>query len=447
MNNLFKVIFLLLLSAMNFSCTEDSTTEPDTETEFIELIPKIDTDFNLSGVISTNVTIAANARVGLVGTTVMAPGTTLTIGAGAKILGDTDGDVSVLIIATNATINAIGTANNPIVFTSENAEGYRSPADWGGLVIAGNAPAKGANIASVEGDENYKHGGTDNADNSGTLRYVRIEFAGFKYDSETELNALGLFGVGSGTTIEYVQTHMGSDDGFEMFGGRVNLSYIVATANEDDQIDCADNYQGTIDYALAVAVKKSDSLIEFDGNGKTNSTANDSIVTVSHMTGLFDSAASGADYVTMWRQSGEYTLEDSYIAVTGSLSDTLLSVDRDGTELTVNTSKFEVSAAALTASQDFGVNEEKGFNRANIFPTQSTNIDDLGGRTATYTVDGATSYAGSISSFNVAPITDIRDLNNRTYTAAITGVTPTDTHLGAFNGTDWTLGWTAFPED
>src|SRR5690606_12690140 len=121
-----------------------------------------------------------------------------------------------------------GTQDRPVVTTAE--EGNKVQQDWGGVVMCGRAAISKGTTASAE-VSGLTYGGTGANDNTGSLRYLRIEYSGYAYSSDKEFDGLSMFGVGNGTTVEYVQVHGGSDDGFEWFGGTVNTKYLVATAN------------------------------------------------------------------------------------------------------------------------------------------------------------------------------------------------------------------------
>ena len=185
-------------------------------------------------------------------------GATLRIQPGTVIKGTLD---TALTITRGSKIEALGTADAPIVFTSAQPEGERQPMDWGGLILLGRAPIQvDGNPATVDetniegfadtfGDR-IRYGGDDPDDSSGTLRYVRIEWAGEVVGEDDELNGLTLGGVGNGTTIEYVQVHGGSDDGIEFFGGTVDAKYLVVSDVEDDAIDWDYGYSGRIQYVV-----------------------------------------------------------------------------------------------------------------------------------------------------------------------------------------------------
>lgn len=188
----------------------------------------------------------------------VANGATLTIAPGTRIEGDVGTTGSSLFVLRGARIIANGTAALPIVFTSSQAAGTRQPGDWGGLVIVGNGIINRADPTLLEGTGttaenpavNYA-GGTDNADNSGTLRYVRVEFAGFGPAQDAELNSFTFAAVGSGTTMEYLESLSGLDDAFEWFGGAVDGKYFVSYESGDDHFDMAEGYIGRLQYLIA----------------------------------------------------------------------------------------------------------------------------------------------------------------------------------------------------
>jgi Fibronectin type III domain len=199
--------------------------------------------------ITSDTTLTADTRWVLSGFIKVANGATLTIEPGTTIVGDTAVAGSSLFILRGAQIMAEGTATAPIVFTSMRPEGSRAPGDWGGLLIIGNGINNRSGTFVTEGPaeaaEEYS-GGTDNADNSGVLRYVRIEFAGFDISGGAgqELNALSMYVVGSGTTLEFVQTLAGLDDAFEWWGGAVDGRFLVSYEAGDDHFDWTEGYRG-----------------------------------------------------------------------------------------------------------------------------------------------------------------------------------------------------------
>lgn len=180
----------------------------------------------------------------------VADGSELTIEAGTVIKGDKDTKAA-LIIEPGAKIYAEGTASQPIVFTSAQAAGSRRPGDWGGLIICGRAK-NNQTTQQIEGGPRTKHGGDNDADNSGILKYVRVEFAGYPFERDKEINGITFGSVGSGTTVDYVQVSYSNDDSFEWFGGTVNCKHLVAFKGWDDDFDTDNGFSGHVQYALAV---------------------------------------------------------------------------------------------------------------------------------------------------------------------------------------------------
>jgi hypothetical protein len=208
--------------------------------------------------ITTNTTWVVDNVYRLKGFRKVANGATLTIAPGTRIEGDVGTTGSSLFVLRGARIDANGTAALPIVFTSSQAAGTRQPGDWGGLVVVGNGIINRADPTILEGTGttaenpvvNYA-GGTDNADNSGRLRYVRVEFGGFGPAQDTELNSFTFAAVGSGTTLEYLESLSGLDDAFEWFGGAVDGKYFVSYESGDDHYDMAEGYIGRLQYLIA----------------------------------------------------------------------------------------------------------------------------------------------------------------------------------------------------
>jgi hypothetical protein len=218
----------------------------------------------LTGNITADRTLTADTTYTLSGYVKVKSGATLHIQPGTKIIGDTLIDGSSLWITRGGKIDAQGTAENPIVFTSARAAGTRQPGDWGGIIIVGNATdnrSVGGGVASLftEGPqgsgqnvgENYGGGNNPN-DNSGVMRYVRIEFAGFAVLPDQELNCLSMYAVGRGTTLEYIEAMSGLDDSFEFFGGSVDARYLVSYEAGDDHFDWTEGFNGRLQYIIGM---------------------------------------------------------------------------------------------------------------------------------------------------------------------------------------------------
>ena len=185
------------------------------------------------------VTLDATKVYKLTGAVAVKAGGTLVIPAGTRI--EASGGTSAYItVEQDGKIFANGTASSPIVMTSPNP----TPGSWGGLVICGKAPINKGTTATAEVG-NATYGGTNVSDNSGILKFVRIEYAGAIFTGDKEFNGLSLFGVGNGTTIDNISLINGSDDGIEFFGGTVNVSNIVSVSNEDDAFDWTEGWNGT----------------------------------------------------------------------------------------------------------------------------------------------------------------------------------------------------------
>lgn len=183
-------------------------------------------------------------------------GATLTIQPGTIIKGDPVSP-GTLVITRGAKIQAIGTPTQPIIMTSGQPAGQRAAGDWGGLLILGKAPINdpaGERLAEGGIDPVLGlYGGTDPNDNSGTLRYVRIEYAGVAYQPNNETNGLTLGGVGKGTIIDHVQVSYGGDDGFEWFGGNVDSKYLVVQATLDDMFDTDYGFTGRVQFVVGLS--------------------------------------------------------------------------------------------------------------------------------------------------------------------------------------------------
>ena len=177
-------------------------------------------------------------------------GAELTLEPGTVIKGDKNTKAA-LIVERGGKLYAKGTAEAPIVFTSAQAPGSRKPGDWGGVILCGKASNNNGEQA-IEGGPRTKHGGSDNADSSGALSYVRIEFAGYPFQKDQEINGLTLGSVGSGTQLDHIQVSFSNDDSYEWFGGTVNAKYLVAYSGWDDDFDTDNGFSGKVQYALSI---------------------------------------------------------------------------------------------------------------------------------------------------------------------------------------------------
>ena len=234
---------------------------------------------------------------------------TLTIDAGTVIFGKTGTPGGTLIVQRGSKIIAIGTADKPIVFTSEKAIGSRNAGDWGGVVLCG----KSANnittststgtpgIEELEGSYGGFHGGgasPDLADNSGTLQYVRVEFAGYPINPNQEINGITFGSVGSGTTIDHVQVTYANDDSFEWFGGTVNAKNIIAYKGIDDDFDTDNGFSGHVQFGLGIrdaGIADQSGSNGFESDNDANGSSNTPVTAAefSNMTIIGGKATSG----------------------------------------------------------------------------------------------------------------------------------------------------------
>ncbi len=180
----------------------------------------------------------------------VADGAELTIEPGTVIKGD-KATKAALIIERGAKLYAKGTATEPIVFTSAQPAGQRRPGDWGGLILCGRAN-NNQTEQQIEGGPRSKHGGNDNEDCSGILSYVRVEFAGYPFQTDKEINGITFGSVGSKTQVDHVQVSYSNDDSYEWFGGTVNCKYLVSYRGWDDDFDTDNGFSGHVQFALSV---------------------------------------------------------------------------------------------------------------------------------------------------------------------------------------------------
>ena len=208
--------------------------------------------------ITTNTTWTAGNIYKLVGFRKVGNGVTLTIEAGTKIVGDFATLGSSLFVLRGARLVANGTAAAPVVFTSSQPDGQRQPGDWGGLIIIGNAIDNRSGTVNVEGTGTSAdnpfiqyNGGNNDADNSGELHYVRVEYAGYATVQDAEFNSFSFAAVGSGTQLDHLEALNGLDDSFEFWGGAVDGKFLVSYEAGDDHYDMSEGYHGRLQFLIA----------------------------------------------------------------------------------------------------------------------------------------------------------------------------------------------------
>jgi hypothetical protein len=454
----------------------------------------------LQGTLATQTLVATNPYL-LKGQVFIPNGVTLTIPAGTVIKGD-KATKAVLVVQPGGKLIAEGTANNPIVFTSNQSVGERDRGDWGGIVVLGNAFVNQASKPAIEGiSPNQSYGSsiaeaatpsTNATENSGSLKYVRIEYAGVELTPNNETNSLTLGAVGSGTTVEYVQVSFGGDDGFEWFGGTVNAKYLVSLSTWDDDFDTDFGWGGKVQWGLAVrnpffADQSGSNAFESDnqanGNAITNvcdGTTNTGCTrgTFSNITVLgprdLQSRGISANY-----QNALHIRRRSAISIFNSFFSGYrvgLRIDDQGTldNLTSGDGKHgyniltvpgtTVTGASTTAADAaFATGLSSGDATAintywtsnnntvinNISSSNNTTLfADMGIASGLYWA-GQTS-ANYPSNPNFALVAGVANANNLSTGANFTdgklsgGFFTTTTYRGAFGATDWTDGWAEF---
>lgn len=279
-----KTTLFLLLSTMVFFITscEKQIVESTNKTYQIRDVEIDGTTYSvLEGVVNENLTLSSDYNWLLSGGVFVEEGSTLTIPVGQTIYASTD-VTTFLSIKQGGKIIAQGSQNNPIVFTPLKQN--PTYGDWGGIIINGYAKLNTGLTAEGEGGTGV-YGGNDDEDNSGILRYVRVEYAGKILGTDNELNGFSFNGVGSGTIVEYIQAYKGSDDGLEFFGGSVNVRYAVSTHNQDDSFDWTHGWRGKGQYWYCQqGVDGGDRGIEADNNADDNTLEPYSNPTIANVT-------------------------------------------------------------------------------------------------------------------------------------------------------------------
>ena len=251
MKKLFNLLMVAFLAVSFVACDDDDAETPVISGE--EFTTEQANGMTvISGSTEESFTMSAGTKYLLRGFVYVKDGATLTIEPGTVVMGE-KGSKGTLIIERGGMIMAQGTASKPIVFTSAQPAGSRAAGDWGGLIILGNAPVNLGAGARIEGGVDREYGGSDAADNSGTLQYVRIEYPGIAFQPDNEINGLTLGGVGAGTTIDYVQVSYSGDDSFEWFGGTVNAKHLIAYKTVDDMFDTDNGYAGKLQFLVGIS--------------------------------------------------------------------------------------------------------------------------------------------------------------------------------------------------
>ena len=395
----------------------------------------------------------------LAGRIFVTDGATLTINPGTEIFGDTDAsETPALIVTRGARLNAVGTAHEPIVFTSGNPEGARITGDWAGVALLGNASINSGscvddgNPATMDacdapgflegrlegidvGDERARFGGIDDSSNCGDLQYVRIEFAGAELSPDNELNGLTVGGCGSATNISHVQVHRGKDDGIEFFGGTAGMDHVVISGASDDSLDWDLGWRGEVQFLVIHQFPGiGDNGIEADNLGSDEDAEPRSNPTLFNVTMIGTPDTRGM----VLREGTRGTLRNFVVHGFGS-------------------EPVDIRAAEIDLSNEWPLHlsiESSFFFGNGEYPAESGEEDDDGGfNEQTSIEDMARSNAVDVDPA-FGELTTTTNEYMPTNDALDGMATPTfgDTgadYAGAMapNVTDgWTAGWTAYPE-
>ena len=360
--------------------------------------------------ITENVTLETGKTYTLNGGVHVKSGATLTIQPGVTIVAQHDETVDYILIEQGAKIDAQGTAAQPIVMTSEKKEAGA----WGGLHICGYAHTNNGSGKSEIGNAPY--GGNNDADNSGTLKYIRLEYTGYAFDEEHEANGVSFYGVGNGTTVEHLQAYQGSDDGFEFFGGSVNVKYMVVTSCSDDSFDWTEGWNGKAQFLVAYQEGESslgyacDCLMECDNNGTNNAATPVAHPTIANATLI----GNGGDAQGVRLRAGtQVELYNTIITGKGKP----LTVETNETEnaLKDGTSKLEYVAISGELSSKQGIYTNADFAQAT-------------GNLTNQEFSWTGKYVGTLDGG--------KDLSADSF------FTKTDYKGAVKSGDDWTSGWT-----
>ena len=402
----------------------------------------------LAGNINGVRTLSADTVYTISGFVFVQPGARLEIPAGTRLEGDTDPLVqgsSLVTMRGTATkpsgqIIAEGTAANPIVFTSGLPAGQRKRGDWGGIVLSGladlNLDGKTGSNEGVPGS--YGPGGVlpapRNDDNSGVLRYVRIEFGGTKVSPDNEINGLTLNAVGSGTTIEHVQTHMIADDGFEWFGGTVNGRYLVSSGNDDDAFDMDFGYSGKLQFLFGLQDPTlANRGFEIDNDGSGSEKTPYTSATVMNVTLV----GSGRDKANNEDNDGLYLRKNNRLKIYNALVTNFryaLVIDGASTKRNVDNDDLVVRNSILNG-------------RTGPYNYKDGSAADLDAAIARWNVrTNVPEVLGSVSFDAPNPIPSAVAATGAIDPTSVDAYFTSASYVGAFapGGQNWASGWTSF---
>ena len=448
-----KQFFWTLAAAITVSFTacikvavDDSVTNNGTDNPVgTTLQDKFISSKVITGVINENVELP-KGKYTLKGYVYVNNRARLTIAAGSINLSDTI-NKGALIIEQNSRLIADGTASDPIIFSSGKKPGQRKPGDWGGIVLLGNAPTNRTTTPVIEGGINAVYGGSIAADNSGIIRYVRIEFAGIAADPNSEINGLTLGGVGSGTIIENVQVSYGNDDAFEIFGGTVNAKNLIAFATADDDFDFDFGYVGRIQFAVSLRdplfVDGGDAGngIECDNDGTGTNATPRTHPKLSNFTFVGPNNAPGTltnhNFANRFRRGTHFSLTNSILI---GYQDAGFEFETDSTAQSFidGRSRFRHNLVNAVV-EPYKVSSTSLINAATV-QAKAEGVDSC--KTYASANDVMLENPFNLTAPNFLPKAGSPALAGASF-YGLTGFTTT-TYIGAFGTTNWMTGWTSF---
>ncbi len=423
----------------------------------------------LSGTIDQSITLRKGTFT-LKGYVYVNNGATLTIEAGSIIKSDVT-EKGALIVERGSKLIADGTASSPIIFTSGKASGERAPGDWGGIILLGKAPTNRPTSPApiIEGGVNRPYGGTEANDNSGTLRYVRIEFSGIAAEPGSEINGLTCGGVGSGTILENIQVSFGADDAYEFFGGTVNAKNLIAYGTYDDDFDFDFGYSGKIQFGVSLRDKPSDTDqangIECDNDGTGTAATPVTKPQLSNFTfiGPYDTTGSSSNhgFSNRWRRSTRFQLNNSLLIGHRKAGFSLEGAATATDYLTNSMSEFknniiavytkpylvDSAGARAVATKSYPANPMPSADRTEMINDAielvKTKAEANGNTTLASRDDVKLVDPFNFTAPNFLPGVGSPAASGASFTG-MDGFFTSVTYRGAFGTTDWSSGWASF---
>jgi len=462
------LLAVLGISLLAASCSKnDGDTDP-TGTEQNGNVVEI------SGDIKTNTTWTANKIYFLKGFVFVTEGATLTIEPGTIIKGDKSSK-GTLVVTRGSKIMAVGTADKPIVFTSNLGPGVRREGDWGGIILLGKAPVNQGSNVQIEGGltptnggdaaKYIQYGGTDAADNSGKLKYVRVEYAGIPFSVDNEINGITFGGVGNGTEIDYVEVYRSGDDSYEWFGGTVNCKHLLAIGSWDDDFDTDFGYSGKIQFGLAqryplVADQSGSNGFESDNDANGSALTPKTAAVFSNMTIIGPMAAAGTkingffQHAAQIRRNSALSTFNSVFA--GFPEGIYIDDDSKAGLVKATTTNFLNGDLGFANNMIYGCNfksnEVKGTNKADIETKLRADNSFVSGSYADALITDPYKYPADIVAATSAgtPNFIVKAGSGADAGAVFTNGKLSDSffekvaYKGAFGSTDWSAGWAVY---